>query len=604
MASDAGRSAGRSARLSGLPAAPGVAVAPAWLFADDATRPPGPAPEPRDDPRAAFEEAGRTAASQLDALAERLREAGLGDEAEIMGAQAMMATDPTLIGAAVERTRVGDDPRVAIVAAAQSIAATIAAIDDPILAARAADVRDVGARIARILGGATVDLPSVPSIAVAADLPPSITAEIPRGRLVGIVLEGGSPTAHAAILARGLGIPAVVGVTGLLAAIEREMTVPNMPVEVALDGDLGDVVLWPDAGVRDELVARAAATTIRRDLAARLRGRPGATADGAPVALLANIGTPDDVDRALASGAEGVGLFRTEFLFMGRRAAPSEEEQVEAYRTVFEAFGSERPVVVRLADIGGDKAIPYLDLPAEANPFLGVRAIRIAQRSPALLLTQLRAISRAGALAGIEPHVMAPMVATREDVALFLSLRDEAQASLASESLPHAARLVSGIMIEVPSAVFLARELARHVEFFSIGTNDLTQYLFAADRTNAALTRYHDALHPAVLRAIAAIVAAADESAIPVAVCGELAGDPAGALVLVGLGVDELSADAGSLDDVRLALAGATRWELDQLAQAGLAAGDAATVRRLAGEVREQSLARTPTRTGVTATQR
>lgn len=547
------------------------------------------------------------AAHQLDALAERLRETGLGDEAEILSAQAMMATDPTLIGAAVERTRVDDDPRVAIVAASDSIAATLAAMDDPILAARAADVRDVAARIARILGGATVDLPSVPSIAVAADLPPSITAEIPRGRLVGIVLEGGSPTAHAAILARGLGIPAVVGVTGLLAAIEREITVreaPDPPAEIALDGDLGEVVLWPDAGVRDDLAARAAATALRRDLAARLRGRPGATADGAPVALLANIGTPDDIDRALGSGAEGVGLFRTEFLFMGRRAAPSEEEQVEAYRTVFEAFGPERPVVVRLADIGGDKAIPYLDLPAEANPFLGVRAIRIAQRSPALLLTQLRAISRAGALAGIEPHVMAPMVATREDVALFLSLRDEAHASLVSESLPHAARLVSGIMIEVPSAVFLARELARHVEFFSIGTNDLTQYLFAADRTNAALTRYHDALHPAVLRAISEIVAAADESAIPVAVCGELAGDPAGALVLVGLGVDELSADAGSLDDVRLALAGATSSELDQLARDGLAAGDAAAVRRLAGEVRERSLARTPTRTGVTATRR
>ena len=345
MASDTGR----SARLSGLPAAPGVAVAPAWRYVEGASRPLGPSAEPLDDPRAALEEAGRTAAGQLDALAERLREAGLGDEAEILGAQAMMATDPTLIEAAVERTRAGEDLRAAIVAAAESIAATIAAVDDQLLAARAADVRDVGARIARILSGTTVDLPTVPSIAVAADLPPSVTAEIPRGHLVGIVLEGGSPTAHAAILARGLGIPAVVGVAGLLGAIERELNAANEPVEVALDGDLGEVVLWPDAGVRAELVARAASTATRRDRAAHLRGRQGATADGAPVALLANIGTPDDVDRALASGAEGVGLFRTEFLFMGRRAAPSEEEQVEAYRSVFEAFGSERPVVVRLA---------------------------------------------------------------------------------------------------------------------------------------------------------------------------------------------------------------------------------------------------------------
>lgn len=588
MASDAGR----PERLSGLPAAPGVAVAPAWRYVDGTARPLGPSAKRFDDPRVALEEAGRTAARQLDVLAERLREAGLGDEAEILGAQAMMATDPTLMEAAIDRTQGGEDPRAAIAAAAESIAATIAAVDDPLLAARAADVRDVGARIARILSGSTLDLPTVPSIAVATDLSPSVTAEMPKGRLVGIVLEGGSPTAHAAILARGLGIPAVVGVAGLIGAIEQELAAADTPVEVALDGDRGEVFLRPDAGVRVELAARATATAIRRDRAAHLRGRPGATADGEPIALLANIGTTDDVDRALASGAEGVGLFRTEFLFMGRRAAPSEEVQVEAYRTVFEAFGSERSVVVRLADIGGDKAIPYLDLPTEANPFLGVRAIRIAHRSPALLLTQLRAISRAGALAGVEPHVMAPMVATREDVALFLSLRDEAQARLATESLPHAARLVCGIMIEVPSAVLLARELAREVEFFSIGTNDLTQYLFAADRTNAALARYHDALHPAVLRAIAEIVTAGHASAIPVAVCGELAGDPAGALVLVGLGVDELSADAGSLDDVRFALAGATRSELDELARAGLAAGDAATVRRLAGEVRERTLAR------------
>jgi phosphoenolpyruvate-protein phosphotransferase len=577
-----------------------VAVAPAWRYVDDGARPPGPSTEPSHDPRTALEESGREAARQLDVLAERLRAAGRADEAGILEAQAMMATDPTLIGAAVDRARAGEDPRAAIAAAAAASAETIAAVDDPLLAARAADVRDVGARIARILSGSTLDLPTVPSIAIASDLPPSVTAEVPRGRLVGIALEGGSPTAHAAILARGLGIPAVVGVVGLIGALEDELSAADGPVEVALDGDRGEVFLRPRADVRVELAARTAAATSRRDRAAGLRGRPGATADGQPVALLANIGTPDDADRALAFGAEGVGLFRTEFLFMGRPAAPSEEEQVEAYRTVFEAFGSERPVVVRLADIGGDKAIPYLDLPAETNPFLGVRAIRIAYRSPELLLTQLRAISRSGALAGVLPHVMAPMVATRADVALFLSLRDEAQARLAAESLPHAARLVCGIMIEVPSAVFLARELAREVEFFSIGTNDLTQYLFAADRTNAELTRYHDALHPAVLRAIAEIVAAAHGSAIPVAVCGELAGDPAGALVLVGLGVDELSADAGSLDDVRFALAGATRSELDELARTGLAAGDAATVRRLAGEVRE----RTRARAGATETNR
>jgi phosphocarrier protein FPr len=238
--------------------------------------------------------------------------------------------------------------------------------------------------------------------------------------------------------------------------------------------------------------------------------------------------------------------------------------------------------VIRLADIGGDKAIPYLGLPPEQNPFLGVRAIRLAYASPDLLVTQLRAIWRAGAAAGVTPHVMAPMVATAADVALLLALRDRARASLVDAGVPIAERLVTGIMVEVPSAALLAPELARMIDFFSIGTNDLTQYVLAADRGNAALASLQDALHPAVLRAVAGVVAGADAAGIPVAVCGELAGDPLGAVVLVGLGVDELSADAGSLDGVRAALARVTRPQLDELARRALAAADAEAVRELA----------------------
>jgi phosphoenolpyruvate-protein kinase (PTS system EI component) len=273
---------------------------------------------------------------------------------------------------------------------------------------------------------------------------------------------------------------------------------------------------------------------------------------------------------------------------MKRQTAPTEAEQVAAYRAVFEAFGSERPVVVRLADIGGDKALPYLNLPAEANPFLGVRAIRLASAgSRELLLTQLRAVWRAAGLAGVTPHVMAPMVATLADAQLLAELRDEARAgaavtaSAAGDPLPD--RMVTGVMVEIPSAALLAAELARVVDFFSIGTNDLTQYAMAADRGNPALAHLQDALQPAVLRLIHSVVAGADAAGIPVAVCGELAGDPAGALVLVALGVDELSADAGSLDGVRAALAGVTRAELAELAAGALAAGDADAVRRMAG---------------------
>jgi phosphocarrier protein FPr len=299
---------------------------------------------------------------------------------------------------------------------------------------------------------------------------------------------------------------------------------------------------------------------------------PAALAGGERVRLLANWSSAGDTARALEAGADGVGLYRTEFLFMGRSRPPGEDAQAAAYRAVIAAFGPERPVVIRLADIGGDKAIPYLDLPREPNPFLGVRGLRIAARHRGLLVTQLRAIARAAADAGAVPHVMAPMVTTLEDVELFRGLIREAGAD----------PVVAGIMVEVPAAAYLAPELARVVDFFSIGTNDLTQYVLAADRTNPALADHQDALHPAVLRAVDQAVRGGRAAGIPVAVCGEAAGDPASALVLVGLGVDELSADPGALDTLRAHLAHVTRAELDDLAAAALAARNAPEVRALA----------------------
>ncbi len=344
----------------------------------------------------------------------------------------------------------GAQPAAAIVDAAAEAALAVASLDDELLAARAADVRDVGARIARILRGDVLVLPESPVVAVADDLPPSVTAEIPAAFLRGIALAGGSRTAHAVILARSLGIPCVVGCAGLLEALDRA-TAAGGTAEVGLDGETGEVLIDPDEAERTTLAGRAADLAARRTRAAAARGREGATADGRRVLLVANIGTPEDAPRALDAGAEGVGLFRTEFLFMRRQAPPSEDEQVAAYRRAFEAFGPERPVVVRLADIGGDKGIPYLDLPAEANPFLGVRAIRLAYGDPELLRTQLRAIWRAGGLAGVVPHVMAPMVATLDDVDLLESLRDEARAAVLAAGQACAERMVTGIMVEIPA---------------------------------------------------------------------------------------------------------------------------------------------------------
>jgi len=571
------------AHITGIPGASGVAVGPVWHYGAGGTTDAPRKPRAVGDPGAAVQAAALEAAGQLEALAGRVRDLGRPDEAGIFEAQAMMATDPELLDEALARVKAGEEPVSAVRRAADAASAVLAALPDELLAARAADVRDVGARIARILLGEKMDLPDAPSIAVADDLPPSVAAEIPPGFLLGVALEGGSITAHAVILSRGLGIPAIVGARGLTAAAASATS-------AAVDGGTGEIVLDPGPDEVAEFAARAAGLEESRRAAAALRGRPGATADGERVALLANIGSPDDAPRALDAGAEGVGLFRTEFLFMRRQTAPAEAEQVAAYSAAFKAFGPDRPVVVRLADIGGDKAIPYLDLPAEANPFLGVRAIRLAAHgSRELLVTQLRAIWRAAGRAGVTPHVMAPMVTILDDARLLLELRDEARADVAATGDPLPAGMVTGVMVEVPAAAILAPELARIVDFFSIGTNDLTQYTMAADRGNPALGHLQDALQPAVLRLIRSVVAGADEAHIPVAVCGELAGDPAGALVLVGLGVDELSADAGSLDGIRAALAGVTRAELDDLARRALAAGDAETVRAMARELLERS---------------
>ncbi len=573
-----------SGRVAGRPAAPGIAVGPPWWYA------PGPvSAAPReaaeavvsgdeDDAESLIRGAAETAAAQLNALAARLCAADRPGDAEILEAQALMAVDPAIIDEAVRRSHAGVAPAIAVIDAAEASAVLLAGLDDALLAARAADVRDVAARVVRVLDGTHLNLPDAPSILIADDLPPSLLAEMSPGMLLGVALSGGSPTAHVAILARSLGVPAVVAAAGLLAVVRGAAA-------VAIDGDTGEVIADPDEAELRVLADRRAVRAARARADAALRGRPAATCDGKRIALFANIRSPDEAARAIASGAEGVGLFRTEYLFLRRQSAPSEQEQVAAYRQAMEAFGAERPVVIRLADIGGDKSIPYLGRPEEPNPFLGVRAIRLAGDSRDLLLTQLRAIWRAAGMAGVTPHVMAAMVATLADARMLLDLRDEARAQVDAADEPCPERMVTGVMIEVPSAAMMAPELARMVDFFSIGTNDLTQYVLAADRGNPSLARFQDALHPAVLRTVAAVIAGARTAGIPVAVCGELAGDPAGAVVLVGLGVDELSADVGSLDGVRAALAKVTSAELRVLAVKSLAATDAETVRAAANEL-------------------
>jgi phosphoenolpyruvate-protein phosphotransferase len=535
-----------SRSLRGVAAAPGVALAAPWVYR----------PASGGEDRLSLDEAVGIAAAELTALATRLRERGREEEAGILDAQALMAEDPELLDAARAAIGGGASASAAIVAAGEEQAAILAAIDDEVLAARAADVRDVAERIARAIRGQSVARLPGPSVAVAGDLPPSVTAELDPALLQGIALEAGSPTAHAAILARALGIPATVGVAGLLDAVEGA-------TEIGVVGDTGEVVVDPDGETTARLRRAMAAREEQRTADVALRTVPLATADGHRVTLLANVGRPEESQAAADAGAEGIGLFRTEFLFMGRASAPSIAAQAAAYAEAFAAFPG-RPVVVRTLDIGGDKQLPYLRQEPEENPFLGVRAIRLAAREPnrTLLVDQLRAILAAAAQTTAEVWVMAPMVADLDDVALVRGLLEEAGGAGASVKV--------GIMVELPAAVLLADQLAARVDFFSIGTNDLTQYTLAVDRTNAALAARQDPMHPAVLRAIGTVVDAAKARGIPVAVCGEMAGDPAGAVVLAGLGIDELSMDPRSFGPVKRAVGAVTR------AQARVAAAEAA----------------------------
>ncbi len=570
-------------RLAGVAAAPGVARGP-WAHVRR-ERPVGGriAAGAADAEEQRLRDASNAAADALMALSEQVEAAGHADEAAIFMAHATLAWDPALIETAVARIHErGEDGIAAIAAAGADAAAGLAALDDELLAARAADVVDVAERIARALAGIPeeADLLPGPAIVVAEDLSPSLTATLPREHMLGIALEAGSPTSHAAILARAYGIPAVVGVPGLLAALAGPGGLGTPAAELALDGSTGEAVLDPSPATVADLDGRASRLAEARSHDLEEASLPPVTLDGVEVTLLANIGTPAEAAPARALGARGVGLFRTEFLFLERAAPPTESEQAAAYAEAVAAFGGD-PVTIRLLDIGGDKPIPYLPMPHEANPFLGVRALRLALDRPDLFLTQLRACHRAASSGRVK--VMAPMVADAGDAALLLDLDRQAREGLALEGVPHGP-VELGVMLEIPSAVLAADAYFGSIAFASLGTNDLTQYTLAVDRGNPALERYRDALHPAVLRLIAMAADSAARAGTALSVCGEMAGDPVAALALVGLGVRQLSMGAASLPAVRRAVRGADAEALAAEARAALGDPSAAAVRaRFAG---------------------
>lgn len=562
--------------LHGIAASPGVAVGTAVLLT---AATPAVHRYVVDNPAAEwarYQYAVEQARNALLALAERMaRELG-PQQSRIFQAHAMLLSDEDLkaqVRAAILEQRLNAEAALSDVFGAE--AERLHSMAGPRFQERAADLRDLTGRLLRILGSgadgtpAAIDLPGQ-AIIVAEDLAPSQTAALDRSRVVGFCTALGGPTAHTAILARSMGIPAVVGMGEALLAQVRA------GVQVAIDGGAGALILDPDAET-------TAAFEVQRqaDLAARTAAFAGAqaearTADGKHVEVVANLATAAEAQVALQAGAEGVGLLRTEFIFQERTEPPSEEEQFAVYRQVAEAMAG-RPVVIRTLDIGGDKPAPYLQLPVEANPFLGWRAIRISLAMPEFFKVQLRAILRA-ALHG-RVLVMFPMIATVDEVAQAQALLAEAAAELAAQGVPHDPSIQAGIMVEVPSAAVIADQLAPLVDFFSIGTNDLTQYTFAADRGNARVATVGDPLHPAVLRQIARVIDAAHAAGKWVGLCGELAGRPEGIPVLLGLGLDEFSMSAAAIPAAKALLARLRVLDAQRLARQTLDLPDAAAVK-------------------------
>ncbi|MDR3437906.1 phosphoenolpyruvate--protein phosphotransferase [Telmatospirillum sp.] len=556
--------------VPGIGASPGLAIGRVHLLAS-VDQPVADSPVQLTEGGNQLHEALHATAQQMTALVDDTTRRLGAAEAAIFKAQSELLNDSDLITLTCQLMVEGHGVAWSWNQAVERMASRLSALGNPVLAARAADLRDVGRRVLGRLDpdrktGSLTHLPNHPCIVVANDLSPSDTAGLDKERVVGLATAQGGPTSHTAILARTLGLPAIVAggaplldvADGTLAIIDghsgRLYLAPS-------DDDLASAKAW-----MDERAARRAAEDAER-------GLPATTRDGHSVAIGANVNRPDQVPMALREGGEGVGLMRTEFLFLERGDTPTEDEQYETYRGMIDALDG-RPLIVRALDIGGDKQVAHLNLPHEDNPFLGVRGARLLLRRPDLLEPQLRALYRA-AIGGGDLSIMFPMVTSVGEVTALRAACERIRAELGAPVV----RL--GIMIEVPAAAIQADVMAAHVDFFSIGTNDLTQYALAIDRQNPDLAAEADSLHPAVLRLIRQTVEGAARYQRWVGVCGGIAGDPFGACLLTGLGVNELSMTPREIPAVKARLRKSELAALRQLAQQALAAETAEQVRAL-----------------------
>lgn len=555
--------------LQALGVSPGIALAPVVILdrrevTDPARRTSTPAAE---GPR--LEAALTQTRRELSELQERTFRTLGPAQAEIFDAHRAMVSDPELWGAIQANLADGWDAETSVYRACELFIGLLSGLEEEGQRSRAEDLKDLRRRLMGHLTGCGSGGPGVagPCILIADDLTPSETAGLDLGLVKGFLTAAGSRTSHASILARSLGLPALTGAAEVLRrAVNGQL--------IAINGTTGEVVLDPDAAEQTRFAEARDREAALRAFQKRYAGLTTVTADGAHLDLAANIGKIEDLKAVRANGAEAVGLFRTEFLFLDRDRTPTEDEQTAVYRHVLEAMDG-KPVVIRTLDIGGDKNLPYLPQPAEMNPFLGVRAVRLCLDRPDLFRTQIRALLRASPAGDL--RVMVPMVALVEEVRQVKALFADEAAGLTARGVP-VGHYELGIMVEIPAAALNAAALAVEADFFSLGTNDLIQYTMAADRMNDRLSHLYQPLHPSLLRLIDLTVRGARSRGRWVGVCGEMASEPEAALLLTGLGIDELSLSASGIPGLRALLSRVDRKRAAETAALALALGTSTEV--------------------------
>ncbi len=543
--------------VSGIGASPGIAIGPIKTIDQVDLE----LPE-FDNPKEAVKQAMESVAANMGVLSGKAREAGREEAAEVLSAQALMADDPMLLDAIGAHLDDGGlNLGEALDAASAELQEMLASLSDPYLAARAADVGEVATAVRKNLAGVEAEGAEIaePSVLIAEFLTAAETADLDPAMVLGFATEQGGPTGHVAIIARSLGVPAVVGVAGLLAAADGN-------TELGLDGSTGEIALDPDTATREDFASRNERIVQAQKLAAEALGTT-ATFAGREILVAANIGGSHDIDGAVEAQSDGVGLFRTEFLFLDTPEPPTEDQQFNAYKEAAERCDGQ--VVIRAFDIGGDKPAEFISLPEEENPFLGLRGVRIYEQFSDLFHTQVRAVLRAAKFGDIA--FMIPMVATGDEFDWVAAQVAEVSAEMAEEDR---GEIALGIMVEVPSIALTAGPMAERVDFFSIGTNDLTQYTMAADRTHGALGTYQDPLHPAVLKLCKATADGAATAGKKVSVCGEAAADPLAACVFAAIGIDKLSVTPSAVNLIKSTL---SRQSSDFVDQVHKALNDAAT---------------------------